>query len=384
MHDIVVIGGGPAGSRTAALLADDYDVLLIEEHAVSGRPVQCAGLITQRTVELSGVRPEILNRLYGAKVTFPDGSDVTVRSDSEKAIIIDRADLDEKMAGAAMDKGVEYQYNTKYLAHSVRDDRVIIETDKGTIESRLIIGADGHSSKVAMSIPDNGPKEYVRGIEYDVENRMDDQELVGIRIGRSIAPGLFSWEVPFGDFTRVGLCTSWSAGPPSEYMKTLMKVSGLEGKRIVAKYSGKVPIGGRRISYGDHLLLIGDAAGQVKPVSAGGLYPALSCAPILKMSVDDVFSNGDLSEKGLSCYEREWGDKIGKELNRAYKLRKLYVKFTDEDMNDMSRYLGQEKANVILNGVDIDNPSGYAVKALAHVPTMMKLASVAIKAKVRK
>lgn len=384
MHDVVVIGGGPAGSRTAALLAKDYDVLVIEEHAVSGRPVQCAGIITQRTADLSGVRPEILNRLYGAKVTFPDGSDVTVRSEDEKAILIDRGDLDEKMAGAAMDKGAEYQYNTKYLAHKVCDDRVIIETSEGTVESKMIIGADGHSSKVAMSIPDNGPKEYVRGIEYDVESRMDEQDLVGIRIGSKVAPGLFTWEVPFGDFTRVGLCTSWSAGPPSEYLKTLMKISGLEGKRIVAKYSGKVPIGGRKASFGDHMLLIGDAAGQVKPVSAGGLYPAFSCAPILRDAVDEAFRSGDFSEKGLAVYEKRWGKEIGRELDRSYRLRKIYVKFTDDDMNDMSRYLGKEKANAILNGVDIDNPSGFALKAFAHLPTMVKLASVVIKAKVRK
>jgi flavin-dependent dehydrogenase len=61
MYGVVVVGGGPAGSKTAAMLAKDHDVLVLEEHSRVGEPVQCAGLITERSIELSGVKPEILN-----------------------------------------------------------------------------------------------------------------------------------------------------------------------------------------------------------------------------------------------------------------------------------------------------------------------------------
>ena len=89
MRDVVVVGGGPAGSRSAALLARDADVVVLEEHPRSGVPMQCAGLITDDVIELSGVRPDILSTLFGAEVVFPDGTALTVRSNSPKARAVD-------------------------------------------------------------------------------------------------------------------------------------------------------------------------------------------------------------------------------------------------------------------------------------------------------
>ena len=159
MADVVIIGGGPAGSKTAAALAKGHDVTVLEEHAVIGEPVQCAGLITEKSIELSGIRPDILNKFTGANVIFPNGKTVTVQSSDVKAVMIDRTDFDRRLAEQAMDAGAEYRLSTKFLGHSVSDGTVKIRTSEGDLESRLLVGADGHSSKVASSIPDTGPKE---------------------------------------------------------------------------------------------------------------------------------------------------------------------------------------------------------------------------------
>lgn len=384
MHDVVVVGGGPAGSRTAAALAKHHDVLVLEEHARVGEPVQCAGLITERSIGLAGVRPDILNRFTGANVIFPNGKVVTVASSETKAVMIDRSDFDTKLYEKAVDSGAEYRFSDRYDSHSISDGTVHVKTSNGEARSRLLIGADGHSSRVAMSIPDNGPKEYIRGIEYDVKHRMDDQDLINIRIGTDIAPGLFSWEAPFGEYTRVGLCTSWSEGLPIDYLKLLLKRIGLEDCEVVRKYCGKVPLGRRRRTYADNLMLIGDAASHVKPVSAGGIYPSMMCVDPLCQTAEDAFSENDLSARSLSRYERRWGGAVGKELDKAYRLRRIYVRFNNDDMDSIYPCMARRGVNDALNTVDIDNPSISASMAFRNIPTAMKLLGLLIRAKVRR
>lgn len=357
MRKTVVIGGGPAGSKAAELLAKDRDVLVFEEHAESGTPMGCAGLVTDKVLEMSGVRPDILNKLYGANVFFPDGRKVSVRSKWPKANVIDRADLDRKMAEKANDAGAEYRFNEKYRSHTITD-RVTIDSTNGTTECSLLIGADGHSSRVAKTLGiDNSPREYVRGFQMDLRKKYDEEDMINIRLGSKVAPGFFSWELPFGDFVRVGMCTSWSAGPPVNYMQPLLKAAGLESASVIKKYSGKIPLGGRPRSYGERLMLIGDAAGQVKPISGGGLYPAFRSAEALKNIANIVFETNDFSAKNMSQYEEEWKTDLGKEMKNGYRLRRAYVKFTDDDLDRAGKVAARESVRSVLDEIDLDSPS---------------------------
>ena len=383
MTDVIVIGGGPAGNRTASLLAKDHDVLVIEEHNVSGDPMQCTGLVSNEVLGLSGVRPTILNKLYGANIFFPCGESISVRSDEHKAVLIDRSEFDRMIAEKAEDAGAKHMYSVKFREHSIRDGIVTAVTDGGTFTSRLIVGADGRNSKLAKSIPDNRPAEYIRGIQADIRRRADDQEMLNIRIGSKVAPGFFSWEIPFGDMMRVGLCISWDAGPPSEYLKLLMKKIGADDRDVVRKYSGIIPIGGQRRTYADNLLLVGDAACQVKPISGGGLQPALRSSYCLAETARETLASNDLSERSLSIYERRWKDEVGRELKNGYRLRKMYTSMSDEELDKVFDAANKSNIKDILNGGSIDHPSDLIVPVMKDIMTAVRLTPLMLKAAIR-
>ena len=383
MHDVAVIGGGPAGNKAASLLAKDHDVLVIEDHEISGRPVQCAGLVSDEVVKLSGVKPTVLNRLYGANVIFPSGKVISMRSKEHKAVLIDRYELDTLMAQKAVDEGVKHMYSTRYASHTISNDSVDIMTSAGMIQASVIVGADGNNSKVARSIPNNAPAEYVRGIQADVKRTSDDDKMINIYVGSETAPGFFVWEIPFNDMVRIGLCTSWSAGPPSPYLKRFLERKGIKDDDIVNKYCGRIPIGGQRRTYADRTLLIGDAACHVKPVSGGGLQPAFRSAYALSETITEAFDESSFSEKFLSVYEKRWKRDVGKELKKGYRLRKMYVSMSDGELDHIARTMDKESIRKILNEGNIDHPSDLMFKMMRHPITMMRLVPLMVKAKFR-
>lgn len=182
------------------------NVLVLEEHTSSGVPMQCAGLVTDNVIRMSGVSPDILNTINAAKVIFPDGRSISIDSGHTIAKVVDRVDLDRKLAITAMNAGAEFRYSEKYLSHSLGRNDVSVRTNTGSYVCHIIVGADGWNSKVSMSLGNNMPKEYLRGVQVDVKTDIDDDDALTIFLGSRYAPGFFVWGIPCGDYTRIGLC----------------------------------------------------------------------------------------------------------------------------------------------------------------------------------
>lgn len=364
MKDVVIVGGGPAGCRVAAMMASGFDVTVLEEHRTSGIPVQCAGLITGDVISLSGVKPDILNTLYGAEVVLPDGNSILARSDEPKVFAVDRSDLDSKMADQALSKGAEILYR-----HKVSDVRLnggCVETVvSDTFRSRAVVGADGNRSIVSSSFFDNKAKEYLHGAQVDVSYRMERQDLMRINLGSRYAPGFFTWEVPCGDFTRVGLCVPYSEDFPFRYLNRFLDDRGYSDK-VIRKYNGRIPLGGCKKMSSDRCMLVGDAACQVKPVSAGGLYPGLTAAGMLSEVLSDSLMKDDLSSSSLKRYDRLCKKKFRREFTTGSILRRLLLRMSDDDLNAAGMYANRESVRSVLDSISLDAPSAIMGKVMRN------------------
>jgi geranylgeranyl reductase family protein len=369
MHDVIVVGAGPAGNLAAKTLADKkYEVLVLEDHERSGIPQHCTGLVSDEALKLSGVKPDIINTLYNCEFNFPNGETVTLRSEMPKGRLIDRASFDAKMADRAINAGADYCYQEAYKSHTVGES-VIVDTSEKPHRAKVIVGADGASSKVAMSLGDNEPREYVRGLQADIKLKMEDQETFKVYLGNHLAPGFFAWAIPCGDYTRVGLCVEWAAGPASNYLSDLLIHLGVEDK-VMKVYSGKIPLGGRPYISGDRCLLTGDAAGFVKPLSGGGLYPTFRANQCLTDVLAAGLDTDAVYARDLSDYDRQIKNVIGRELDHAYKLRQKFKKLSDADFNKICEFVQKNDLEADLGDMDIDHPSDVA-KKLMHKPKLI-------------
>ncbi|MCQ2084860.1 MAG: NAD(P)/FAD-dependent oxidoreductase [archaeon] len=359
MPDITVVGGGPAGTFSAKQLAiSGHEVTLLEEHRTSGIPTHCAGVVSNEVIKTLGLPSNLTtSMLTTADVVLPNGKVISTSKSSPYAYVIDRAACDIKMAEDAEAAGVNIKYGVSYKSHVVTDDYVSVSTNTETIKSDLLIGADGQSSLIAASLGNNHARSYIRGFQVDLEHELEDQNKMTMWLGNNVAPGFFAWQLPLGNVTRMGIGVRASFGTPSQYLENLLKTTGLDEKKRLKTYVGKIPIGGRRTSYSDRILLIGDAAGQVKPVSGGGLFPIAKVAPLLRETVDRAYSLNIFNASVLSLYERAWKREIGKSLNNGMRLRNFYDSLDDDDLCRFGELFNRPDVLEELSEIDIDNPS---------------------------
>lgn len=364
MPDVTIVGGGPAGTISARLLAaSGRDVVLLEEHRCSGVPTHCAGVVSEEVRKGLGVKTDVIGTISSADVILPDGGVIHTSKKLPYACVIDRAKMDQDLADAAVDAGVDVRYGAHYKNYEITSEGITVSSNIGQFKSDILVGADGQSSVIAASLGNNQVKRYLRGLQVDIKHRCDDEEKMILRLGNKVAPGFFSWQIPLGDITRVGLAVSANCGAPANYLDRVLKDAGLDGCEHLNTYAGKIPMGGRRVTYSDRILLIGDSAGQIKPVSGGGLYPITQIAPLLKETVDRAYSMDMFNSTVLALYERSWKRELGKSFSRGNWLRNFYDRLDDEQLCEFGKLFSRPDIAEALCNIEVDDP-GQIIKPI--------------------
>jgi geranylgeranyl reductase family protein len=384
--DVLVVGAGPAGSTVAGRLAQaGHRVLVVEEHARVGRPVQCAGLVSARVLELSGASGTVVREVRGATVFGPSLRSVDFRAPEPRAFVIDRAGLDVHLADRAAKAGAEFRTGTRFDARVGQEAdgvRVRLRGPDGSdreVVARLVVGADGVTSAVARAFRLRRPVEILPAFEAEYPTSPGDSDTVEVYLGRSIAPGLFGWWIPDGHGgARVGVAADADGTPARVYFERLLAALARRFGRPLANptafVASGIPIGRLPRYVGPRVLLVGDAAAQVKPLSGGGIFTGMRAAELAASVAHGALEQDDLGERRLGEYLRRFDAELGDEFRRALYLRRLFCRLTDRELDALVDVLraGDLGGTIVAFG-DIDFPTHVARQLLRESPGLLRL-----------
>jgi digeranylgeranylglycerophospholipid reductase len=338
--DIAVIGGGPVGSRAASQLAGmGYQVSVFEKRIGIGQKPCCTGIVSRECVSNFDIpRSVILRQLNSASIFSPSGEFICASKPEPQAYILNRPLFDCDMADRAQAKGARYFLNSNVEEVHFSPDKIVLQVNSSSdilqIEARTAILACGFSSALIKQSGLGQIDYFVAGAQAEVE--VNGLKEVEVYFDQTLAPGYFAWLAPLSDTKCfAGLLTRHSPGKHLRDWLTSLKSKGRIKDRIPEIRYGGIPLKPLSRTFSDRLLVVGDAAGQVKPTTGGGIYFGLLCADIAAETLHKAFQENDFSVRVLSGYERKWHKKLSHELRVEYLARRFYEKLNNKQIDSL-------------------------------------------------
>jgi electron-transferring-flavoprotein dehydrogenase len=357
VYDLVVVGVGPAGARVARRFAEaGHDVLALERGRI-GEPLACSGHVSPDVWEYvpDDARERLLqNEVYGARFHAggPDARAHRFYKREPASNVLDRVGLDRALADAARRAGADVREGWTVTDVSERADRAVLaataDGTERTVETRLVAGCDGPTSRVrrAVSLPE--PDELLRGV-LGFADEPDDGDHVDVHL---TPPRFFAWRIPRGEAgVEYGL-----AAPPDaldggdDLDARLDDLAAGYGTRVERRCAGLIPIGPPERTVSERTLLVGDAAGQTKPFTGGGIRYGLAAADAAARTVEPT-DPGTLAD-----YERAWRADLGREIRLGALIRRAYSLPRPVQRAGLGLLAGEI-------GVHMDRPSTFLSRA---------------------
>ena len=354
--DVLVIGAGPAGSTAAKHAAmGGASVLLIDKKSEIGAPKRCAEGVSVGGLESLGIEPNprwITKKLDGVRLVSPNGTDVWLTSDKvelpEAGYILERKVFDKHMAMDAARAGSEIMVKTLATGMEKTGDGYLVSAEcmgrEFEIKARIVIAADGPESRVARWAGLNTatkPKDMESAAQFEMVGvEMEDNNCIEFYFG-SVAPGGYAWIFPKGDdIANVGLGVLSTETDKSAYEHLVEFVESCPATRNAQPVElniGGDPVGGMpKELVADSLMVVGDAAGQVNPLTGGGIISGMTGGMLAGRVAAAAVSEGDVSKKRLSEYERLCREEIGKEIDRYLKVKDYMLTLSDSELDSIA------------------------------------------------
>lgn len=355
--DVLVVGSGPAGSTTARFAAESgCDTTILEKRPEIGEPVQCAEGVTSAILDMLGigVGKWTAKKIENVRMISPSGIVVNLKKNVKGfsfGYVLERKIFDKHLGRLAVEAGAEIKLCSKAVGLKRQNGKVIVSYqefgDPQEIEANLVIGADGVMSKVGRwaGIDTHlGPNDIESGIIYEMIG-IDAGDDIDMFFGRCYAPGGYAWIFPKGDNkANVGLAVvpRMAKKPAVEYLDDFIEHPSLadrfKGGSIIEVKAGGVPVSGPlKSAVADNVMLVGDAARQVNPITGGGIGSSVTCGKIAGMVAGELAKGDDFSRDALKIYDDQWIEAIGNYHWKLLKAKDVYMDLEDDELDGIAK-----------------------------------------------
>lgn len=365
-YDVIVAGGSISGLLAAReIAAGDLSVAVLEEDSEIGTPEHCGGVVSTSGIHNLGIVPDIKtienSSITHAKI-FSHSSCFEISAAKQKVIVLDRRAFDKQIAYQAQNKGAEIRVKCSMRSFGKQDDEYLVKTSEGDLSCEYFVDARGVGSLISRN---RGG--VLQSAQYEIYASWIEPDTIEVAFDSQLYPGFFAWIIPTGRARgKVGV-----AGRRINAASALQYYLDSKGKHsVMRKIYAPIWINGPLKSFvTDRIIIVGDAAGQSKPTTAGGIYSCGMAGVLAGRALVNSAeqSNSDRKEKQLlllKYYESKWLSMFKAEFDKMLLVRRLFERMDNRAIDDLINAIPPEVIQEASSDGDFDFHSSAVARIL--------------------
>jgi digeranylgeranylglycerophospholipid reductase len=373
-YDVVIAGGSVAGLFCAREVAKaGHSVLVIEEDFEVGTPEHCGGLVSASGLEDLGIIPStktLDSQIQKAQLCSPSGTTLDINAKKQNVIVINRRELDKQIAHQAQKNGAEIK--VRISLKETKPNQAV--TSAGTFDCKILVDARGVSSIIQKDRTGT-----LQSAQYEIYADWIQKGLVEVDFDSEKYPGFFSWVIPAASgIGKVGV-----AGKGINAIQAIEKFLESKGKHsTIRKVFAPIWVNGPIDDFvSGNTVIVGDAAGQSKPTTAGGIYSCGVGGVLAGKAISSYLESKNPDD--LKAYQKLWNQKFGKEFEKQLFARKMLERLDNPTIDKIFSAITPEMISDISNNDDFDFHTTAIVKMLG-LKGSLKIAQTIFGGEIRK